>query len=80
MNIQSHNAFAAVTVARSRIDFYFSQRLRQQQQKLQEHVISGHVTLGDYYFVQIVRQVARNIAQCNSIFKKSVSKVIFNTS
>ena len=42
----SRNVFVAVTVAQSRTEFYFSQRLRQQQ-KLRDMLISGHVTLGN---------------------------------
>ena len=61
----SRNVFVAVTVARSRTDFYFSQRLRQQK-KLRDMFISGHVTLGNNPWnlcrKKIARQVARKIS------------------
>lgn len=48
---------AAVTIAQSRTDFYFSQELRQQD------IISGHVTLANNLcHPEITRQVARKIA------------------
>ena len=68
MNMSS-NVSVAVTVARSRTDFYFSQRLRQQK-NLRDMFILGHVTLGNgscnLCRNKIARQIARKIAQCNS--------------
>ena len=62
----SRNVFVAVTVARSKTDFYFSQRLRQQNKKLREMLILGHVTLDNdtcnLYRNETARQVARKIA------------------
>ena len=63
----SRNVFVAVTVAQSRTNFYFLQRL-QQQQKLRDMFISGHVALGKLCRNKIARQVARKIAQYNSAF------------
>ena len=58
------NVFVAVTVARSRTDFYFSQRLR--KKKLRDVFVSGHVTLDNdscnLCRNKIARQVARKIA------------------
>ena len=55
----------AKRVAESRIDFYFSQRLRQQK-KLRQMSVAGYVTLGNISCNlcrnKIARQVAREIA------------------
>ena len=61
----SRNVFGGVTVARRRIDFYFSQRLRAATKKLGDMLISGHVTVGygscNSCRNKIARQVARKI-------------------
>ena len=65
----------AKRVAESRTDFYFSQRLQQQKNCDIEMSVAGYVTLGNiscnFCRNKIARQVAREIAWCNSALIKA---------
>ena len=55
----SRNAFVAMTVTRSRIDLYVSQRL--QEQKICDIFISGHITLGNHSCNLCYNKIARQV-------------------